>query len=330
MIVRGWAVWLGLVLAVGGGPVAAGQERPERQRPELRGQRRPGPQSRPQVPPGQDLADRPHRRPPGAFDELPLRPEPGDLGPLRPDEARALFDFAREHMPFAARMMQQARQRDPEEFQQQLERLAPRLRHLKRIFERRPELGERIVQHTRNLQAIKRMARVWNAGPRSPERRERLREALRKYVAENLRIEVQILDDRVTELEANREARAEETVGELAGGEMDLLKEPPLIRELVAAVQSAADDAEEAAARDALRAAVERRIDGEIERFRHHAERLRSAGAEEVERRIDEVFERAESRPEHGPRPGRDERPRRDDRPRGGRAGERPAGDDGP
>jgi hypothetical protein len=282
---------------------------------------------------GQDAAqpDQPgrpiHRRPPpgrGGFPlGLPLPPSPEDEGPLKPGELDALMEFARVSLPEMHGLMQRMRDRNPAEFERRFGERAPRLRFLKRVFEQNPRLGELILQHTRKQKDI---MRARQAVRRSPEDGRLRREAMlymRDRVAESIQAEAQIFDELANMLAANRAGEVDKWLGVLLAADFDPIAQPPRVREMLDAYQTAAAESQPAIEQE-LRAHVERRLDDRIEGLRRRAERLRQAGPREVDARIQHLMEGPDRppRPDFGPPPhrrgGGDGPPQ--DRPRGPRA----------
>jgi len=215
-----------------------------------------------------------------------LRPSPEDQGPLRPGEEDELLAFAREHMPRFYQLMDGARQRAPERFRERLAEHAPRLRHLKRVFEYSPRVGRSIQAHAENLLKIHRAARMLRtAAPESPERARAL-QSIRSLVAENVRLEADALEALADGLEARRDARVEERVAYLTGDQADLSAEPEKLRLLVAAVQSAPPGSERDAAREKLRGAVAAQLDEELATLRQRATDMQTSADQEVDERM--------------------------------------------
>lgn len=215
-----------------------------------------------------------------------LRPSPEDQGPLRPGEEDELLAFAREHMPRFYQLMDGVRQRSPERFRERLAEQAPRLRHLKRVFEYSPRVGRSIQAHAENLFKIHREARAWRAAaPESPER-ERALQAIRPLVAENVRLEADALDGLADALAARRDTRIEERVAYLTGDQADLSAGPEKLRLLVAAFQSAAAGSERDAAREQLRGAVAAQLNEELATLRQRATDMRTRADQEVDERM--------------------------------------------
>jgi hypothetical protein len=260
-------------------------------------------------------------RPPGGpeFGGFPgaelLRPLPEDEGPLQPGEADELFEFARRNVPFVHRALRRMEDLAPDEFEHRLQRAAPRLRQLKRIFDRNPQLGERIVRFAENQQRIRFAKRNWDEGERSPALRQRLTQEIRPLFAENLRIEQDVLRERLDDLTARREVQIDREVERLTADGFDPADVPADVRELLRKYRDAATESELDAARRELRRVGENRIDSEISMLRERVNRVRNDAAREVDRRVGRFFDAPPpDRPPPRDRPPNDA-PRRPRRP---------------
>jgi hypothetical protein len=237
---------------------------------------------------------------PGRFPGGDLfRPLPEDEGPLTPGEKQELTSFLRARVPSAHRWLQELRRRDPEAFDERLREAAPRLRQLRRVFERDPELGRKFIRHAQNLERLQRARRVWPRTERASERRERIRAAVRRLIAQNLRIEALVLDDRLRQLQEQREQRIDAWVSRLRSDEINLAGEPEEVRELVRRWRGASGQKRRAELEAELRRMCGERFDREIKRLRRRAELVRESAVEEVDRRLNGWIKRAERRPRH-------------------------------
>lgn len=261
-------------------------------------------------------AQPPHGRGMGPFpgDEL-LRPLPEDEGPLEPGEQEALTEFAARHVPFIHRALHRVQRFSPQAYQERLERVAPRLRRLQRIFERNTQLGEKIVRYAENQQRIHHARRAWTDGEPPPVMRRRLMQEIRPLLAENLRIEMAVLEDRVEELTQTREERIELLLARMTDETLDLAAVPDEARELLQRYREAEAESEQEALLEELRRLAAERIDGEIEVLHHRIEHLRVDAPNEVDRRIERVMQGFRETPPPG-RGWRDGERRPDRRPR--------------
>jgi len=281
-------------------PVAAQTgERGQPERPVRKG-RAPGAPQRP--PQDQPPADGPARDPsrarrerPGPsrpIDRLslgsPLQPAPVDLGPLRPGEERQLMQFARQRLPAVARMLNEFRQ-SPPRLRAQLERIAPRLRQLRRLFDENPQLADRLVRHIENMELIKRARRMLDKPPgeADPQLRQQILDEVRRRFTENLRIETQALEERAAELEQRREEVIQHELQRITSDRFDAAAEPPPVRELLTRLADTTDAAEREAVLQRVRQLCAQRVDNHIRRMREAAARNRADASAEVDRRVE-------------------------------------------
>jgi hypothetical protein len=300
-------LWVGLMM-LAGVLVARGQDRG----PDDRGPRPPrGPH------PARVRGERGGPPPFRAVLGNPLRPLPEDLGPLRPGEEEELLEFARTHLRRQFQMLRRLRTRNPARFQERFERVLPRLRQLRRLFDENPTLARYIVRHVENLEAIKARLRHWRA---RPEEREGVRGQVRARVAENLRLERLILEERLSELQDRRDRLVDRELDRLLYPKTDLAPEPERLRALVERYDSAVGDDEREQILDDIREMIGERLDHEVKRLQHRLREMRENRTAEVDQRVDDLF-----RPGGGPGPG----PPGDRRARPVRPSERrPKGDD--
>jgi hypothetical protein len=189
-------------------------------------------------------------------------------------------------------LLERVQERSPRAFDRHFRETLPRLRALRRVFDTDPDLGNIIVQHSRNHMAIRRGARAWRHADAAE--RERIKREWRRRLAVNMRLEAQATTRRIRQLEDNREQLVAESLTNLASGEADLAAETPDVRELVLSLQAAADETERQACEKQLRAIVTRRLDEEIATLRERVANLTENAAEEVDRRLQHFIERAE------------------------------------
>jgi len=215
-----------------------------------------------------------------------LRPASEDEGPLSDEEREQLTEFLRLRAPRVHRWLTELRARNPAAFEQKLQQAAPRLRQLRRIFDRNPELGENLLRYSENLQRIGRARRAWYERT-DPRERERIRDGVRQMLAQNVRIEAAVLEDEADELEQQRDERVEAALARLTATDADLAGEPEELRQLVAQWQAAADEQQRAALTDELRRVCGAQIDEEISRLRERAAARRANAVEEVDRRME-------------------------------------------
>jgi hypothetical protein len=226
----------------------------------------------------------------GRFGRLPgaplLRSLPSDQGPLQPGEQQELIDFVRQHVPGIHRALEQLGQKDPDNFTQRLEQAAPLLRRLRRIFDRDPQLGQSIIRHSESLQRLHRARRAWLDGELDPAARSSIEDMMRRTVADNVQIEVAVLEDQVRELDWQRDARIEAEFQRLTAPGADLTGESPELRELVRLLHETQAKAEITWLEDELWLQCATRMDREVKILQERVERMRTNTAEEVDRRM--------------------------------------------
>jgi hypothetical protein len=240
-------------------------------------------------------ASGPHRerRGPRRLEELGqhlFRPSPEDQGPLRPGEEDELLAFAQEHAPWLYGVMSTLKQRNPQRLRERLSEFAPRLRHLRRVYAESPRLGAIVQAYAANLFEVQRGVRALRQAPADSASHASDRQELRKLVAENVRLESDALDALAAEVEDHRAERVADRMSYLLGDDADLAAEPERLRELVAAVRAAGDDAERKRARNQLREAVGHEVALEIRALRERSARRRQDVTVEVDRRMQRLL----------------------------------------
>jgi hypothetical protein len=230
---------------------------------------------------------------------------PEDEGPLTPGEGLELLAFLRAHVPWVCRSLEQLGEHDPAALEQRLQEAAPRLRQLRRIFERDPELGAQVVRYSENLHRIRRARWAWR-NSEDPEARQGIRAAVRRTIAQNLRIEALVLDDRTRQLAEQRDERIEAWVDRMRSDDFDAAGESEDVRELVQAWRAAETDDERAELEAELREICAEQIDRELARLSNRAALIRENLVDEVDQRMQRWVEQAERGPRTRPAPKRD------------------------
>ena len=215
-----------------------------------------------------------------------FRPLPEDYRPLDEQEQRSIEEFIRQHAPGLYRQLRKLQRENPERFKQRLDESAPRLRALRRVFQRDPVLGRAILRYAENRQKLARARQIWRQAAIAPDTLRRLRGAIRRLMADNLRIERDVLNDHLAQLQTHRKERVQHELDRLADPDTDLAAESPEIRELAAELRAARNDEERAALRAQLTPLVEHSIDTEIKRIYRRVTRMREHAGEEVDRRV--------------------------------------------
>lgn len=234
-----------------------------------------------------------------------FRLAPEERGPLQPGEEEELLDFAREHAPRLYRALERLRQRNPERFREKLTEYAPRLRHLRRIYAESPRLAGIIKTHAENMFRIKRGMRALRQHTPDSARHERALESIRALVADNVRLEIEALDELAIVLEKRRAERIENLVTYLIGDEVDPATLPEDLGRLITEFRAATGQ-ERDRLRESIGGIAARRVAAEIEALQERRAQMEENAPEEVDRRMQRLLEaRAKHRPEQ---PGR--RPR--------------------
>ncbi len=275
---------------------AAGVERPQRSRADR----------------SEQPAHAEHRR--GArLGRLPgahlFRPLPSDQGPLTDEEQQELIDFVRRHAPQMHSSLNRLSNNDPDNFRRYLQKAAPSLRRLRRVFERDPQLGRSIIRHSGNLQRLRRARRAWLESKRDRRTRRDIEDVMRRTLAENVEIEAAVLDDQLRELDWQRAARIEAEFERLASAEADLSGESPALRELIGQLHGAQAKDELEWVEDELWLRCAERMDREVRALQERLARMRADTAQEVDRRMKRLTSPGEP---SGHRHGDHKRKRRD------------------
>ena len=228
-----------------------------------------------------------------------FRPQPEDEGPLEPGEQQRLENFLRQHAPLLHDSLKQLRTKDPAGFEQRLQDAAPQLRRLRRIYQRDPELGQNVIKHAENLQRVRRMRRAWCESEDKPEARRGIEDEMRRIVAENLQVEILVLEDRIKEFEQQRDQRIELEYERLIAKDADLSGESSEVRELVLSLNVAGSEAEIQQLGEQLKRKCAVRTERRLAGLRDRLERIRTNTVEEVDRRMKWMLETGERR-DHG------------------------------
>ncbi len=210
-----------------------------------------------------------------------------DFGPLQPGEQEKLLDFVRAHTPRIAEMLERLQSQNPARFDERMHDLAPRLRRLARLYERSPELGEKLLRHADNLDGIKRRLRALPPGDDSALPRKRALEEARRLVRENIGIEAAVLDARIKTLRERRAALVDQEFTRLTTDSTQAAKLPTDMRPLIQKFAATSPGPERDALAATIRARIERDIDRSVAQMNTQAARLRSGIAAETESRLD-------------------------------------------
>lgn len=245
----------------------------------------------------------------------PFRPQSRDMGPLREGEADELLNFARQRIdnaaPSAERIfgwLEEARNRNPQRFESEMQKAAPRLRHLKRLSETSKPLFDAISEHVRNDRQLTRLGREWSrTGPR-PLIQQTLRGEIAALVRRNLEIKIDVLGrmieqatERRDQLITDESARLQSAEASMADGPQrdggrgerrDAL--PAELRDAVTKIRESTDPAERERLIGELKTRVAAHIDRAVGFLRERQADLQARLDEETERQTTDVIARAE------------------------------------
>lgn len=246
-----------------------------------------------------------HRR----HDLAPIfHPGPEDQGPLLPGEEQELHAFVTEHLPGLAQLVDRLAEQGERTYRRNFRKLVPQLRHLRRLHADNPELATLVGRHAEGMVRVQTLRRAWDGTP--PEDRPVLERRIRRHIADGVRVQIDAMRLWADQLEARRDDEVARRLAILTEPEAELAAEPPPVRELVRAAQSAADESQQQDARQRLIVLLERRVDSTITGLRNHAADMTAGMELEVDRRFERVMQRG-----HGPGSGRGPGPGRGFRP---------------
>lgn len=248
-----------------------------------------------------------------------FQPAPEDYGPLTPAERRELESFVKKNAPLIYDKLKQIHKRDPEAFEQRFQESAPRLRVLRRVFEKDERLGRMIIDYAENRQRLERARDAFRRSDNDPQARRRIGAAVRRLMAENLRIEAAVLEDRVRQMDEQHDENVQAEFDRLMSPDVDLSAESPETRASVRKLQNAQPDERQRLA-DELWSTTSDRMDREIETMRTRVKRMRANAPDEVDRRVQRFAAESRGRAPNagGVRPRQGDDPPEGKRPRGG------------
>ncbi|MFH1748928.1 MAG: hypothetical protein ABIG44_17995 [Planctomycetota bacterium] len=218
-----------------------------------------------------------------------FRPTKEDYGPLREGEEAELREFLQTEMPRLQRLLARVKDHNAQEFERNLHRLIPRLRQLRRIHARDPELATLIGEHSEHLFRAGMLRRAWQDA--DEETRDELENQIRAELAAALRSEVQALKRWAQYLEDTRAEHIQERVEALLAEDADLSPEPERLRTQVDALRAEVDSARRLELITELTQMVGVQLDREIEGLRQHAQKMKTEAREEVDRRVQRWLE---------------------------------------
>ncbi|MGE0481210.1 MAG: hypothetical protein AB7Q17_12130 [Phycisphaerae bacterium] len=242
----------------------------------------------------------------GIFGFLTYRFSAADHAPLTDAEAAELEEFAVSTLPPLARLLRATRDREPQELRRRLARIAPQLRFLRRMTDADPRMGQLLVQHFRNNFLFQRAQNRWAQGNLPDVQRRRIEDEVRRKAAENLRLEMRILDERARVLETQREELVAQRIASLSAPDTDLTAERPDVREAVEELRAATTDEGRALAEALLHERIDFQIQDEIDTCLRRMRYVRANGEQIVERRVQRILttppaERQRGREGHRP-----------------------------
>lgn len=215
------------------------------------------------------------------------------------------MDFAQQNMPHIYGALDRMRQRSPERFREKLAHHAPRLRHLRRIFQESPRIGEIIRKHAENEFKLGRAAHELRALPPDSPARESAVQDVRQRVAESVRLEIEALNTFADDLEQRRAERIAGRVAELVKGTIDRPQLPEKLRALLDEYRDAENVERQGAARAKIEQAVTRFVDGEIQALRARSADLQARAEQVVDERVTQLLEAPERHRDRPPPHGR-------------------------
>lgn len=277
------------LIVLGAALPALAQEGDRPARPD-RGQRPDATPRRPQPPgpPGSGPAA-------GPGDLLPAgpmwRPGPDDFGPLRPGEREQLMDFARREMPGLFRLLRRFEQQDPNAFEVRFQRGAPRLRFLRRMFERDVQLARDTIRHSEKFQELRRAGEAFRDNAGNAARQRRARVEAQRSAADLVQLKIKVLEARAAWWSRHRDFDLDKAIRLMTAPGAPLAAHPPDLRRKIEAVRKAPDDSARETARADLRSALLERVDDQIAAFREQAAALRADAAREADRLAQESLD---------------------------------------
>lgn len=240
-----------------------------------------------------------------------FEPAAEDRGPLMPGEEERLMAFARQRFPIMHRLMSEAQQRNPRAFARRFEtELAPRLRHVQRIYAESEELGELLRRHVESMFLLQRAQRMASSKQTPRAMRARLSQEMRQHLRTVVDLEPGLLETRARQFASDRSDWIEKRLGRALSGAATAEEQTPEMSEALRAYHASGDAAAREAARVRLRDLIAAQLDLEIGLMRTRAQQLRQRSDEEFDRRWRNIQERiAAAEAEKDRKPGRPDSP---------------------
>lgn len=250
---------------------------------------------------GERRPPRDRHEPRGEIGEgLPFRPSEEDMGPLRPEEQKEFDRFARTRMPNAYRALKELRDQNPEAFKRRMDdEIAPRFRFMQRMLSENPKLGENILAHAENLQAIRQNARLLRDPKLRPIQRRRVLAETRQHMLDNVALEAEVREERLRMREQERDGELDSQLEKFADPQSNLDDAPQELRPMLERWRNA-----DPQARDQMRARLRQRMAerdaDDIARQREQIQKLRDGADAEAERRLQRLLD-ASDKPGQAP-----------------------------
>ena len=221
---------------------------------------------------------------------------PEDKGSLTPAEEKELLAFAEKNLPRLHKALRKLKQRRPDRYRRKLDEYAPRLRLMKRVYQHSPKLGHILRQHIENeFRVRRRLHALRRESPGSPVYQTGLRR-VREYVADSVQLEIEALRVLAALYEERRDERIQARLAHVTGGDADLPRLPPKLRNLINEYRAANTPSKQVAVRDKIEQLVARHLDAEVKALRQRTADLENRVTEEVDVRFDQLLDAAKKR----------------------------------
>lgn len=215
-------------------------------------------------------------------------PSEADRGPLSQEEEAELLEFARQHMPRWHRALRDAQGRNPRLFRKKVNEFAPRIRFIRRLHAKNPELAKKFVRRVETEHRLRRM-RFAFAKSNDEQRRRLIIRAARPLVTRMIDTGLEIMGMRLEALRESRDADVESELARLSAPDADLVGDPPFLRELIADLREADGD-QRTELEHELRDKTADHIDDRINGFARRLEERRTRREQATDRRMRELF----------------------------------------
>lgn len=230
-----------------------------------------------------------------------MRPLPEDHRPLRPGEREELRAFAQAHLPRLSELLPALDATGPAMPPERVREVVARLRHLKRIYDFDPRLGEIFRRSFEQRFELKRLQwQLRQTRPGGPLH-ERAVQAVREHVSALVELEIESLRAYSRITRARFDEFVDQRTDQILAGEGDLMPLPPVLREQAQRYTDLpADSPERARLRERVRTGVTRMYSVHLEAMAMRIGELEANAAAEVDQRVEALV--AGRRPPIGPR----------------------------